>query len=340
MNRSDTFSQYFQSNYSIEGIDPRLSEYNKVIEDIRATTKIRLSKFDNEFKLNQYISNSPDNVSKFFALNGAFKINPNNLEEKDLEVIEQTKLFKLYRGSYHTRSSLFYEFELTPSNGIETEYFDNLERKIKFTYNCLKSYQDSCNSNVAISFEQWQVLVGIFDNYNLFLSQLFNVVSFKSVVRKEQSGQLETLKKYYEYITRELYSLINGNKISKIIPLEFDFNSIKSELDSEKIKPIDREILREVPESNSLLFNNIWADALSQEILNEIPNLGTEMFLTGLHFGGIQMPYILQYKLKQLGYTNTKIVSCHYSSKNEYCEDEFAGLFDVEDVSIDRKSVV
>ncbi len=337
----NSFPLYFQEDpKSTEGENPNLDRYAELIEQIRENSQKRLELYNGSFQKSDYITNSPSDISKKFAINGALKIDFNELDDADKLIVSNSNLFRMYRNSVHTRSGSFYEYELPPSMGVETEYLDKLESKIKHNYKFLSDYQSQIASKGKVSLEQWQILYALLDNYNLCVTQLFNAISYNTMIRGNSNNQLDQIKIYYQALTDSVYSIHSGNKINKIPELEINFAHIRATLDSETQKPIDREILRGVPESNSHLFNNIWADSLAEEILEENLDKNEEIFLVGLHFGGIQMPFILSNKLKKLGYTNIKTVSCHYSSKNEYKDEEFPNLFGINTANMKSKKVV
>ena len=317
-------------------------EYQLIIDGVRTRMNKSLLHYNDSFN-REYVSNSPDNIAKTFSFNGATKI-PQNIDQQKLSLFEQkiiseNSLFAKFRDSFYSRSHIFYNYEIQPKQENESVYFLNLVNKIIFIHNQLANYQNELKNNLNIDFIQWQILFTLIDNYNLVISQLFNTVSYLKVMRnKNVDLELSAIKNYYYDLTVSINNLIAGNKVEDIPKLDLDFQNIFQNLDISTQKDIDKEIVRGVFEANNILFNGIWSNTLSQEISEKITDKNQEIFVVGMHFGAIQLPFLLKSKLKKLGYSNIKTVSCHFSTKNEYTH--YDNLFDISIDEIKDKQII
>lgn len=86
-------------------------------------------------------------------------------------------------------------------------------------------------------------------------------------------------------------------------------------------------MIRGTFEANNILFNHIWSDRFVLEINEKVTDKKQKIFVVGMHFGAIQLPFLIKSKLSKLGYTDIETVSCHFSTKNQY--KSYDNLFDI-----------
>lgn len=228
----DTYPVYFcggdVSRERIGEFDPK--SYNKVVEQIRQNMAIGLDSYDRRFN-SSYVTKPPNSVAKSFSFNGAVKI-PKDIEQESLSKTERellkSGLFTQYRGSYYSRVNGYNEYEGSHIKEKESVYFIKLITKINFTYTQIYEYQEEFKNEASINFTQWQILFALFDNYNLYISQLFNLISHIQVLgnSKENSEELVVIKSYYYELTQNINKLIKGNPICEIPRLNLNLQNV------------------------------------------------------------------------------------------------------------------
>lgn len=304
---------------------------NKILSNT-AKTYLGNTSFENIFSFNgavtfssQEINSIPSNWENFiFAPSDSF--------------VDKFKYTLKYGTQFYSRGEAFYTTLKDcehPQKNIE-ELVRVLNDLLRFLPN---ARQEVDKGNLSIV--EFKVLISYFDHLHIVLMHIFHTASYlEQHSHSNENSLLQELREIVFMTTSALHSLLSLRKpdlsllnnaidikdISRYLTTLFEKTAISG-------KPLFKAV-RGISETDHPLQNAIYAQSLAERLFKEKTDLNN-LCIAGLHYGGIELPFVLDHYLRVIYgnyYSSPEYLSVHYSRySNGKTHQKLSDIFDITD---------
>jgi|GEM_PF-4036569 len=183
----------------------------------------------------------------------------------------------------------------------------------------LPQIQEYVLTTEKLSTSELKVYLGYLDHLKIELLRFFHAQTHlragNKFVQKENQPEQNITEQSLASVTEAYYSILDGKSIQKI---NIEQDKLLSECEAVNLEIAKKRaggesldgIMRGLPEGDNPLFNKIYAIGLVKRLKEK--GLGN-LILAGMHFGGIELPWVIFQEIKYANLEKPEILTVHYS---------------------------